>query len=260
MSVIVPVRDNQHGIARISRWWEGLGALERPLELVIVDDGSRTPISISSDHARLIRTRPQGPAAARNTGWRAARGTWIAFLDSDCIPDPGWPATFSECWSGEIAAQGRVRAAGNGLLSGYYERQGILRPMLWSEDGRPCYLITANALVHRAALEHVGGFRERFYLAAGEDVDLGLRLAAIGMLRWCNEACVAHDFEPTLTSFVRRFVRYGRGNRMLTEAYGGDLTAFFAPRPFFPTSGRPVDHVLAAIAFLSLWAGWRMRP
>ncbi|MCA1723248.1 MAG: glycosyltransferase [Thermomicrobia bacterium] len=32
----------------------------------------------------------QGPAAARNRGWRGARGGIIAFTDDDCVPDPGW--------------------------------------------------------------------------------------------------------------------------------------------------------------------------
>src|SRR5579884_2504543 len=31
-----------------------------------------------------------GPAAARNAGWRAARGEVIAFTDDDTVPDPGW--------------------------------------------------------------------------------------------------------------------------------------------------------------------------
>jgi len=34
--------------------------------------------------------RGRGPAAARNTGWRAARHDWIAFLDDDVLPDPDW--------------------------------------------------------------------------------------------------------------------------------------------------------------------------
>src|SRR5947209_6902027 len=35
-------------------------------------------------------TGKHGPAAARNVGWRAARGEIIAFTDDDCIPAPGW--------------------------------------------------------------------------------------------------------------------------------------------------------------------------
>src|SRR3954447_12148350 len=33
-----------------------------------------------------------GPAAARNAGWRAARGWVVAFTDDDCIPGRRWLA------------------------------------------------------------------------------------------------------------------------------------------------------------------------
>src|SRR5579885_1919520 len=37
-------------------------------------------------------TGAHGPAAARNAGWRAARGAVIAFTDDDTVPAPGWLA------------------------------------------------------------------------------------------------------------------------------------------------------------------------
>ena len=40
---------------------------------------------------RAIRT-PQndGPAATRNLGWKATGAPFVAFLDDDCTPEPGW--------------------------------------------------------------------------------------------------------------------------------------------------------------------------
>lgn len=145
---------------------------------------------------------------------------------------------------------------GKDWLSRYYESQGVLRPMAWTEDGRPQYLISANCLVHRSALERVGGFSERFPLAAGEDVDLGLRLSQIGALRWCADASVIHDFEPSMRAFFSRFFRYGRGNRMLADGQSDSTGDFFSPRPFLPLLRRPENFLLAGLAFAALGTGW----
>ncbi|NOJ79788.1 glycosyltransferase [Myxococcus xanthus] len=256
ISVVVPVRDNPHGLARLGTWWRGLGEDQRPLELIVVDDASHVPVEFVAEEVRILQGGGRGPACARNVGWRAAKGPWVAFLDSDCLPAAGWPASFAAGWRGEVAVQGAVRAMGKDWLSSYYESQGVLRPMAWTEDGRPQYLISANCLVHRDALERIGGFGERFPLAAGEDVDLGLRLSQIGELRWCADASVAHDFEPSMRAFVRRFLRYGRGNRMLAEGQPESTGDFFSPRPFLPLLRRPENFLLAGLAFVALGVGW----
>ena len=58
-------------------------------ELIVVDDGStdETPKLISSygNKLRVITQANQGPSAARNRGIEAAKGKWIAFLDSDDV-------------------------------------------------------------------------------------------------------------------------------------------------------------------------------
>lgn len=254
MTVVVPVRDNAMGIERLYQWWSDLDPTNRPCDMIVVDDGLQSPLP-SCRGARVLRSAPRGPASARNLGWRTASTRWVAFLDSDCVPEASWPGSLAAEWDGEIGVQGRVRAIGRDILSRYYDAQGILRPMQWSEDGRPAYLITANALVHRAALAAVGGFRETFSLAAGEDVDLGLRLSRVGMLRWSAAATVAHDFEPSLIALVRRFARYGRGNRRLALEHGA-LASGFVPKPFQAVSGSLTDTCLSALAFTALVAGW----
>ena len=79
----------------------------------------------------------------------------------------------------------------------------------------PQAIVTANALVSGIAFSFVGGFDETFKEAAGEDLDLGLRLRPLGVIGWADKALVRHRFREDLADFHCRFRRYGRGNRHL---------------------------------------------
>ena len=71
-------------------------------EIIIVDDGpsddTREIVQSWSQHTEgsgpdviyLPSMGPHGPAAARNLGWRAARGAIIAFTDDDTIARADW--------------------------------------------------------------------------------------------------------------------------------------------------------------------------
>ncbi|WP_344956775.1 glycosyltransferase family 2 protein, partial [Actinomadura miaoliensis] len=68
-----------------------------PARILVVDDRARpgAPLPLPSaagDDVRVLRSGGRGPAAARNAGWRAATTEWVAFLDDDVVPAPGWPA------------------------------------------------------------------------------------------------------------------------------------------------------------------------
>ena len=62
------------------------------LEIIVVDDGStdgtEEALAPYLSRVRVIRTRNQGPALARNVGMEAARGDYVAFLDSDDLYYP----------------------------------------------------------------------------------------------------------------------------------------------------------------------------
>ena len=93
LSVIIPVYNR---LAEVLRAVESVCSQRvDDCEILIVDDGSQPqlvlPQTLAGDtRLRLLRhVSNRGAAAARNTGMRAARGTWVALLDSDdCwLPD-----------------------------------------------------------------------------------------------------------------------------------------------------------------------------
>lgn len=87
VSVVIPSYNRAGTLSRSVT--SVLAQTEGDFELIVVDDGStdNTPSLISSLRDPRIRwehhIRNRGPAAARNTGVSAAKGKWIAFLDSD---------------------------------------------------------------------------------------------------------------------------------------------------------------------------------
>ena len=62
------------------------------MEIIVVDDGStddtEEALTPYLSQIRFIRTENQGPALARNVGMEAARGDYVAFLDSDDLYYP----------------------------------------------------------------------------------------------------------------------------------------------------------------------------
>jgi GT2 family glycosyltransferase len=198
VSVVVAVRNDLDGIRRVLASVNRLQASIR--ELIIVDDGSSTPLSAemiaksSVIPTQLIRTSGVGAGAARNVGVQAATGNWLWFVDSDCYLLPDALHNFQQASDGAIAYAGGVNAAGNSLLASYYDTHQILVPFGLANDGTVRHVVTANALVWREAFAIVGGFDACFYMSAGEDVDLGLRLGQIGRIKYVADAAVSHDY------------------------------------------------------------------
>ena len=85
-SIVIPTYNRAHTIGEAIRSCRDQS--HDDFELVIVDDGSTDDTeavirSIGDPRIRYLRRDNGGPAAARNTGIDAARGRYIAFLDSD---------------------------------------------------------------------------------------------------------------------------------------------------------------------------------
>jgi HAD superfamily hydrolase (TIGR01662 family) len=175
------------GRPTLLRLLRALAASEGPLpgQVLLVDDRARPrePLLVEAPPARLrgrvtvLQGRGQGPAAARNTGWRGSAAEWVAFLDDDVVPAADWLQQLSndlfDLRPSVAGSQGRV----------VVPLPDWRRPTDWERSVKgleAARWATADMAYRRSALQRVGGFNERFPRAYREDADLGLRVIGAG--------------------------------------------------------------------------------
>ena len=258
ISIIVPVKDNQKGIDTFLNALEEVTRKEHHVkEVIIVDNLSKMPVEVQGKYSfNVIVTSCKiiGPAAARNQGASIAHGTWLLFLDSDCIPSSTTISGYLTEQNQHLAYAGNVKVSSQGWLSNYYETQEILIPPEAIDSGavRPDYLVTANCLIYKEAFDKIGGFDETFKQAGGEDIDLAFRLLTIGSIEYQWNSIVYHNFDDGFIGFIKRFNRYGKGNKQLAKKH----TLNLSPRCFIPEKVSLINLALSFIQFLSMSKGY----
>ncbi len=166
-------------------------------EIVVVDDGStdstREVLGSFGSDVRCIVQENRGAPAARNTGIRAARGQYIAFLDADDVWLPGklrlqmefleghpqvGLAFTDALWFDERriiypswTAQRDRFTAGQDLPPGGTLIRGLYRELVLQN-----FITVSSGVFRRSAYAAVGPFEETY--RTGEDHHYWLRLAA----------------------------------------------------------------------------------
>ena len=194
-----------------------------PVEVVLVDDrpAPAGPLDAPVPAAlapvtRVVPGRAAGPAAARNAGWRAAAYPWVAFLDDDVVPAPGWLAALAadlDVPADVVGVQGRVAVP----LPAHRAPTDWERVTAGLASGR---WITADMAYRRDALAAVGGFDERFPRAFREDADLAYRLRRAGGRLRVGRRRVAHPVRPENAWVSLRMQRGNADDALLRRRYG----------------------------------------
>lgn len=244
VTVVIPVHDRQHGL---NTTLAALGTVP----VVVVDDASPSPIAAPAAGDTVVtvvrRGRRGGPAAARNSGWRSVDTEVVAFVDADCVPDPGWLEALLPHFDDpslaavapRITAAAPPAAAGPGsraFLRGRRFRPGVAGAVATYDrlrspldmgplagpvrtGGRISYVPSTALLIRRRALASVGGFDEG--LRFGEDVDLVWRLEAGGWrIRYDPSVHVSHPTRATAAGWLRQRYDYGTSAAPLAARHG----------------------------------------
>ena len=229
VTVIVPLRNNAEGMQRL------LSAL-RGHHVIVVDDGSDTPVEIppgcgtQCDITVLRHATSRGPAAARNTGLRAATTEFVAFLDSDVVPRNGWLEVMLGHFSDPAVALVAPRiialdCESNHLAKYEHSRSSLdlgRREAAVRAHGPVAYVPSAAMLIRRRVLLDEGGFDET--LRVSEDVDVCWRLEQAGWrLRYEPAAQVAHDHRVSFGEWFSRKMFYGTGAAPLAARHSGKV-------------------------------------
>ena len=193
-------------------------------EVIVVDDGSSdATVAVAREHADRVVSLPRsGRAVARNRGAAAAEAHLFAFLDADCVPQPGWAEALSRCLATAPLAGGAISIETSAkptaaerfdALWRCHQERSVLEGG-WGAGG--------NLGIAREAFERLGGFDERY--AAGDDVDLCIRAGRAGLaIGWCPAAEVVHPASRTLGEIRQRAIRQGFSSTRHARRFDGKV-------------------------------------
>jgi GT2 family glycosyltransferase len=245
-----------------SRLQECLEALarqtRRDFDVIVVDNSGQglARKAAAAAGARVIEnTANAGYGAAINQAWRASSAPYLATLNDDAAPDPGWldalvRALESRPDAGMCASAVRLygerRLDSAGMLvarDGSSKQRGHGRP---PEDfpvlEEALFPSGSAALYRRSLLEEIGGFDESFFLYC-EDTDLGLRA------RWAGWKCLCAP-----DAVVEHHYSHSAGRASPLKAYYVERNRLFVLVKNFP-AGMLLAAPPAAIARY-FWHAW----
>jgi len=168
-------------------------------EVVLVNDGSPDDTSAVIERVRplarcaftVIEQPNSGLARARNAGLARSTGERICFIDDDVLPVPVFAAEHlaSDARYGDVIVRGAV------LNTESFDELPV--PVWTAANYSGNYFWTSNVSLRRSRLERAGGrFDESFTEYGWEDIELGMRLRALGTRAVFNRYALAFHYKP----------------------------------------------------------------
>jgi len=179
------------------------------MNVMVVDNGSTddTPEVVRGfPWAKLISEPTPGSYSARNAGIRQGSAPFVAFTDSDCIPEPDWlekgiAMLLRHPEAGVVGGNIRLFQPGENadpLIADYEHLHALNQQRMTSANG----CMTANWMSPRAVLEEMGGFNST--LKSTADSELANRIGKSRPIVYAADAVVLHPARATRAELYRK--------------------------------------------------------
>jgi len=195
LSIIIPTHNSEKYVHRCIHSLSSQSFSRNQFEIIVVDDGSSdnsVEIAKRDGVDIVIETEPCDLAYARNLGVKNAKGTFFAFLDSDCEAKNGWVKNIIDKLQSLDAITGPV---GNGNTNSsiawaeYFIEFGAFHEK--KKSSVVPFPPGCNIACTREAFSKAGGFPE---LQASEDLLFGHSLRKVGInVIFCPEIRILHS-------------------------------------------------------------------
>jgi GT2 family glycosyltransferase len=225
VSIVIP---HYNDLAALDRCLAGLSRQTYPVHEIIVADnnspvGPEAVAGVVRGRAKLVTVMDKGAGPARNGGVAAASGELLAFIDSDCQPEPDWIRGGVKALDDWDLVGGRVTVLVDDpdamTPTEAFEMVFAFNNAWYVE--KLGFSVSANLFCSRALFEDVGGFR----VGLSEDVEWCRRAVARGnRLGYAAGAVVGHPARRTWPELVRKWTRTNKeGFLLLSQERFGRL-------------------------------------
>jgi glycosyltransferase involved in cell wall biosynthesis len=218
ISVVIPVLNDEK---KIEKCLEAVfNQTIHPIEVVVVDGHSsdRTVINAMKFPIKLVYENFGTVGGARQVGIENAIGDYIAFTDSDCIPEKNWlESLLKEFQTDIVGVGGGIRNIGKGIweesislaLDSFLGSANSVQDRVLKKKILVKSISGCNSMYRKNDLLNIGGFNIRY--SVNEDTDINKRLLKKGHILYTPEAIVLHNQERTVKDFCKRMYLFGYG-------------------------------------------------
>lgn len=200
---------------------------EEEYEVIIVNDSSTDNVeevvrrlTRNLKNVKLIScTSHRGLSAARNLGWKEAKGDFVFYIDDDAVADEDWVMRVANEYTDDVVGVGGYsRPYSVNKFSLYEQARTFLTYGSHAEKVSGAGGLNMSFKKH--ILREIGGF-DPIFTSVADDADINRRLTTLGYtLKVVPSISVRHRGPDGLWNFCVTKFKRGKGSYLLFKKHG----------------------------------------